>query len=428
MLAVGALSIATEPISLYSHRVDPQGVLQALKRVAVDFALEGTPAQWTQVIACGPRRLLRKRMELRIGHAPSHYYSWARQLHGMAEYFGRFPDVPRKADILRAVHGFQFSLSLAENTDLDLHGTDARLEWVYEIVRHLDGMIVTPTALRDAGGRILISSWGEFDEQATLPQFIPTDDEIRTQLADVTGEPDSDNEVEIKPPTLERVVRRAMVLTAVSQRGLLENERKNPRAAELQRTGYLEWLAALRLEDEVEPDEWKVLQRKAGALEPQAMINAIWRVEGLAVLAWALHLAEMPVYDELCIPLELANAMGFPESDQSLAVMQAATLRTAEELKAMNHQLLALHWRVRNQRLNPEPMNFVAFSKNCWFGGFDLEPFRMLENDLAIGAKPISRCDPELLGRTASAAMERHLAINWLRGQSRIYSETDTST
>ena len=49
----------------------------------------------------------------------------------------------------------------------------------------------------------------------------------------------------------------------------------------------------------MEPDEWQVLQRVVKKLDQQSVIDAVWRLEGLGVLAWFLGLYELPAYDEL---------------------------------------------------------------------------------------------------------------------------------
>jgi len=73
-------------------------------------------------------------------------------------------------------------------------------------------------------------------------------------------------------------------------------------------------------------------------------------------------------------------------------------------------------------------MDFVEFSRNCWFGSFDIQQFRVIDGDLAIGQSAIIDASEEVFQRVLSTAMERHKAINWLMGDSDIYSETDTST
>ena len=197
---------------------------------------------------------------------------------------------------------------------------------------------------------------------------------------------------------------------------------------DIHRKRILEWIEELGIGSELEPQEWKVLQRVVGSLEQQDFINAMWRVEGLAVLAWALQLYPIPEYDELVNPPELYSAIGLFDADAGRRVLSEPSLRSELELEAMAEHLLALHWRMRDFSIRPQKMDFVSFSKKCWFGSFDLSKFRVINGDLAIGKVAISKADPDDVSRVSSLAMERHLAINWLFGHSKIYSQTDTPT
>ncbi len=94
----------------------------------------------------------------------------------------------------------------------------------------------------------------------------------------------------------------------------------------------------------------------------------------------------------------------------------------------MQDSQLALHWRVRDYSLRQEPMDFVEFSKTSWFGGFDLDPFRVINGDLAIDDVEICKAEADAVNTVQSIVMERHQAINWLVGDSAIFSEQDTST
>jgi hypothetical protein len=73
-------------------------------------------------------------------------------------------------------------------------------------------------------------------------------------------------------------------------------------------------------------------------------------------------------------------------------------------------------------------MDFREFAQAAWFGPLDIAGLKLLENDLAIGDEPIFCADDDAVRTASSAAMERHLAINWLTGGSEVYSETDVST
>lgn len=146
------------------------------------------------------------------------------------------------------------------------------------------------------------------------------------------------------------------------------------------------------------------------------------------VLGWSLGWWPMPRYDALANPPELWRAVGLPDDPaHARALIAAAELQPEAALDDMSTHLLMLHWRMVDYRVEPRPVDFVKLSKGCWFGTFSLDDFEIAEDDLAIQGQPIHRADPEAVRRTSSAAMERHLAINWIN-EGGVYSETDTST
>jgi hypothetical protein len=128
------------------------------------------------------------------------------------------------------------------------------------------------------------------------------------------------------------------------------------------------------------------------------------------------------------VPPDLYESIGLFDSEAGKQLLAAPNLRSPDELASMQTHLLAFHWRVRDFSLRPQPMDFVEFSRNCWFGSFDIQQFRVIDGDLAIGESAIMKSPEEAMRSVQSAAMERHMAINWLMGYSDIYSETDTST
>lgn len=239
---------------------------------------------------------------------------------------------------------------------------------------------------------------------------------------------DDDDDWEPDPPTADRVARRAFVLGAVSGRAFLELQRTEIDEPEQVRHELLEWIHALELDEELEPDEWKVLQRPVGNLDERALIDSMWRVEGLAVLAWTLGWHELPPYDQLVDINELFPAIGLRDPERASHLLSQATLRDDNEQAGLLEHLLAFHWRVRDYSIRPQPMDFVEFSKDCWFGSFDISQFRVIDNDLALGEHAIHAASEDDRSRALSTAAERHLAINWVRGYSEVYSETDTST
>ena len=415
--------MATEPINIFSHKIDPKGVLNVLRSLKSDVVVSGPEDDWQQVdVIFVKKGLMRRERKLSIGHNSEYYDgpNWPTQKFGMMNYFSSFPDCPNKPDILRLIRSFQFSLSVPTH-DLDIDGQDDRLELLFEVCRHLDGVFFTPTSLRDSSGRILISRFGASDPKAALPAIPPESQE--------EDEGDYEDE-ECTPPSRDRVIKRTLALTALATRATLELDALNGDVddGEVFRKRILDWVATCDIDDELEPEEWKVLQRPVKKLQQQDFINAMWRVEGLAVLAWSLGLHPMPGYDELVVPPELYDSIGIFDPQAAQQLQEKAQLRSEEELQAMHEHLLALHWRLRDFSIRPTLMDFVEFSKKCWFGSFDVSGFRLIQGDLAIGDCALTETDPDELSRVSSIAVERHTAINWLRGDSAIYSEVETHT
>jgi hypothetical protein len=230
-----------------------------------------------------------------------------------------------------------------------------------------------------------------------------------------------------EPPAASRVTRRALVFGALSARALTENDPTTDDIASFRRELWA-WIEDCSLVPELEPHERTLLE----SMEPpagQPAIDAVWTVEALGILAWALRLAELPGYCTLVTPMVLWKELRVlrPAAEVS-ALVNEAQLRSEAELDAMRAHQLAFHWRMRDLRLRPVAMDFVAFSRNCWFGSFPLDGFEITKNDLALNGVPVSEATREARSLASSIAMERHRAINWLvRGPNR-YSATDVST
>lgn len=225
------------------------------------------------------------------------------------------------------------------------------------------------------------------------------------------------------PPSPARVAARALVLAAVSCRGFVERDDDAvPLWSEVRG-----WFATLGADSELEPAERALLDAPLGALSASQRMNASWRCEGMAVLAWALGGDELPPYDAEVDPRAVADALGFLRPRDE-TVLTSPRLRPRGELAAFAEGMFTVHWRLREQRLNPAAMDLAAFARTAWFGPLSLDLARLSGGDLAIGGRPIARADDALLARCESIASERRIAARWLLGDAPVYSEVDTST
>lgn len=423
--------MAAEPIVIYSHKVDPAGVLEALRRLAPDLAVEGPPDNWTRTTIKNPRGALRKASTLSFGHDRGYYAGpeWANQMRGMQGYFSRFPANENTARIMLLIDSFRFSITTfpPPEPELFLDSDDPRLRYVFAVVKHLDGVIFTPSSLRDAAGRVLYGA-RDPDPQAVMPAIYKTVAAAPRSARTRSQHGTLPDEGAPRPLGAERVARRACALAAVTGRASLERQDPHDSGVEQTRQRILRWVDEIGIGDELEPDEWKLLQLPLGAPPQHDTVNATWRLEGLGVLLWALGRYELPPHDEPANVAEMLPLLGVPDAAHSREFIQRAALRPAAELEKLRERLFAIHWRVTDWRLRPRTMDFANFAKTAWFGPLDLEGVSLAENDLAIGGLPISRAAASVVAAATSAAMERHLAINWLHAAGDRYSQTDVST
>lgn len=423
-----------EPMNLFSRNADPAGVVRRLREVAPAVWTDGPDHDWRSAeVTIG--RWWKKR-KLTLVYDPDYHAEpgWTIQMNGMQEHFSRYPDTHRKSRAVMLPTTFRYALSTRFEPDLDSYD-DPRLEVLFLIAEHLDGVLFTPSGLRDARGRLLFGAGGAAaeDPHALWPRVIaevsvaPPDTEEEEEVEEDEDEEDGDEEDLAEPPSAERVARRALALAAVTARAFIERDAAQTGAA----AGYrnlLEWVRALGIEDELEEPERTLVFRPLGALEERAQINAVWRLEGLAVLAWALGRFEIPPHDELVDPDALWRSVGLLQADAARALLANPPLRTREEIGALRSRLFALHWRLRDFSLRPTVIDFEEFARTAWFGPLDLTGLTLVEGDLGLQGARLDQAPPEAFSTVGSTALERHQAASWLWEGPELYSEASVAT
>lgn len=237
---------------------------------------------------------------------------------------------------------------------------------------------------------------------------------------------DGTDDAEVYPrPEASRVLRRALALSSVAVRSFAESGDRADSEEMLAK--MRRWLRETGIEDELEPQERAVVATPLGQLDLKLAVNGSWRSEGLYVLAWALGRYPTLAHDETVDPERAAKALGFLEDD-ALSSEKRPRLRSDDELDAFDSRQLALHWRFRDYSLRPAAMDFAKFVRECGWAALSVDASVLIDNDLSVGGMRIDKAEPAQVQRCLSIAMERHQAINWLRGEHPIYSEVDTST
>jgi len=238
-------------------------------------------------------------------------------------------------------------------------------------------------------------------------------------------EEEQDNE--FVPPTLDRVCRRAFVLVSVACRASLEEAPQHPDSIGIY--GRLQqWIADEDLRQEFEAHEWEGICCPLGALTRRDRIDMSWRSEGLVVLAWALQRSDLPPHDTQADGPCVGEAIGFLEDGAVGRLIADARERSQEDLRWLEEMTLAVHWRLRQYSLHPEPIDFVDFAQKCQWADMPIADLPMIDRDLALRGKPISQASESLLSECTSIASERQQAANWLAGYEAQYSEVTCDT
>ncbi len=419
----------TEFFNIFTRTTDPAGVARLLRRLHPSVVIDGPDDDWRNAtLTFG--KLWRKR-RLTFIHDPEYHAepNWSMQMRGMRAHFQQFPDSTRKQIATMLPATFRYALSARLEPGLVPSG-DARFGVITAVATYLDGVLFSPGVLLDARGYILFAVVGEAEEdpQATWPRVISEGPVDAAESDEEDDEPD--------PPTAERVARRALALAALTARAALEEDARAPDGAERHRA-LLEWVREMGIEDELEgPSEWETgphersvfFESPLGGMDGQALVNAMWRTEGLAVLAWALGLYELPPHDEAADMHALWDAVGLLESHKARGLLANPALRPREEIERLRARLFCLHWRLRDFTLRPQRMDFAGFARTAWFGPLDITGVTLADGDLALRGVPIDRASPALFSAVHSATQERHLAANWLRDGPARYSDADVST
>jgi len=237
---------------------------------------------------------------------------------------------------------------------------------------------------------------------------------------------ETDDNFSSTPPDRNRVAARALVLAAVSCRGMIEKDAEKPGADKF-RESVIGWLDTVGAANELEPAEYTLLSTPLGKLDPRAKINAGWQSEGMLVLAWALVCAESPALFQECDAIDIAHRMGFLD-DRRKSVLDNPQLRDSAIIEQWGDTYLTLYWRLRQFSSTPKPIDFVTYVSECTGGPLRLDGLEIIDRDLAVDGVRIDKLEYPRFRQALSITQERHQAFNWLLGLEPVYSRVTTDT
>ena len=262
------------------------------------------------------------------------------------------------------------------------------------------------------------------------PSRIFTSDEPATAIAetDSNGDEDSDAHREPEPPSIERIVKRALCMAAVAIRSRAEETGD----VENFRAEFLPWLKSEGLEDELEPWERESVNAPQGGLSEHDRSEGLCLPASCHMLAWALGLADLPRPDKRPMAADLLAPLGFeslaPPSIAVADLLERAQRRSAGELAYANGLCLAIHWRYVQQQLRPEPLDFLELSKTTEWRKFDISGPWIVDGDLGFDGAPIHELGPDDMPVGFMLATYRHKASNWLQGVEPVFSRVPIDT
>lgn len=231
------------------------------------------------------------------------------------------------------------------------------------------------------------------------------------------------------PPSAKRAAARAIVLAAVEARTFGEQHLDQLTNPEKTRAGLFAMLQGLGIAGELERQERDFLKTRFGQADKSLVANASWRVEGLAVLAWALNRFTLPPYDEAVVPIPVQDSVGFANLDLARELLVSGAFRPSLEIDRFAIHATLVTWRLRTFRMHPGPWDFVGhLRKQASFNESWLADLRFVDGDLAIGTQSIANAPPADVERCERMAVERQIAAYWLQGDDPVYSKVDPST
>lgn len=408
--------------SIFSISIDPKAVVEVLRRANLHVEIAGPEDDWRR-LTIHPRndRQADHSLELRLKTRQTDSLYFRQHLPELASQIRRLGAVvpQRQQEMVRLVPRLGTCIMMTATPKFSDHPDF--LEAITLVARTIDGIFAVPAGFLDAESRPLLMEDGTYDPAARVPTIASTEDE------ELEIDPMLDFHADLQMPNARRVAERMFILLVLACRGWIESPATPEEKRPAKFKQLAEWFWSLEIGHELEESERAVLDTPLGNLPPETVNQLVALFDDVAVLAWALRLAEMPRHDCFFDRRALCGAVGLYSEDARF-VIDSADLRDAIDLRAQADRLLAVHWRLREWELRPNHIDFARLAGDTWFGPIELSTLPLKDGDLAFNGQPICKADPKLLERCSTAIAHRHKAINWLCGHDPVYSRVQAAT
>jgi hypothetical protein len=193
--------------------------------------------------------------------------------------------------------------------------------------------------------------------------------------------------------------------------------------------------------DEVSPKEKQLLESHVKDITQQQLINALWRIEAIQVLMWALgYLSEIPPYGTKAT----SEIMKQIPQGTSAELIASAKLKDRKEIERAREIAELWHWRSRTRQMQEEgrPCPVTDAMKSAGLDSYEAiirtttqvavrDGTLLTKNtadDFLVCAKSYRDMTADEWADVRSITMERHVALNWLCGRAPGNSWDNTPT
>ncbi|WP_240624012.1 DUF4272 domain-containing protein [Ahniella affigens] len=379
--------MTSEPITLFSQQADPIAIAAWLKALPHEVTLDADASRWRR--ATITIRGSQPEQTLTVTHDPDWYApaNFDKQLRGMQGFFSMFPDAPGKERALALIPHFRFALGFTESSTLG--ADDPRMGLIQSLARLTNGVLFSPSGLRDASGRMLFGAepsdpeaqWPSVPAKAMIerreaieeaadratPEALArkarSDQRLREEGIPVNANlPAIEDVRRITIRSKTEIAWRALALLVVAEKG-----------AGLDQETVDELVTDLDLSPHFTPKETAFINDPNPSQNDRVQFS--WRYEAAWTLLWALGYVEsLGKPDKIC---DVQYATNLIRDRSPKAFINKANVQPIERIVEEADLIYRYHWAVVDARVNHrEPPT----------------------------------------GLNASVTLERHYALNWLIG------------
>ena len=376
-------------LRVFGRRGDPEGIALAVAREVPGGEVERHRRTWR--VSAAPRKGLfrpgRPDLVVEVDGTRFEGGSGARERDQVSQSIARSMRGPGLERVLRMIPELQISVSFVPETDGPLAPGHPMFAVALDVATRTDGFVVD-----EYNGRLL-SATGEVWGSKEGP--------VGGGGAGPAG------------PSVTRIGARLVVLVAVAARALTEYDGRDREEA---RHGILAWVEAVGCTDELEDFEAALLRYPPGGLDEAALAYGSWQIEGAVTLAWSLGLVPgIPPHDQAVDPAVVSGALRFPDAAATSSVLRSCSRRLDALVDLEAARQYAVHWRLRDFAERGEALDLAAWARNGQQGQMRFDRVPLLGGDLAVGGRPISDADPDVVEVSLGVVGERLRALNWLR-------------